>query len=400
VERAVLAKEAAMQQRLFQVPGRMLIGLVCAAASAACTSALDVDDAAAATVSNKQEGAVVIGDVDWQEASLLPEGTAERANASAVAYLDLPAAGSRCTGFLITPDVLLTNHHCVPDASAARGARAFFRYESGVAGDTPVDCSTFVGNDLTLDFALLQCAGRPGDTFGTVSLTARAARRGEAVYVIHQNCDYYSAPSCLPTKKLSAGSALGVDVEISHDADTLGGSSGSPLFARDTHEVVGLHHVGLGNDGRGRGTMNRAVAMSRIVPVLQQRYPGLVLGGSAPVTTTPATPPTTDAYEPNDTFGGSTSVAVPFASLGARIDANDMDIYALVADGAPRSFTLRFTHAQGDLDLYVYDVAGSVIARSVGVTDVEQIDGAFTGPVRVVVLGYGGATGAYTLTLR
>ncbi|MDP2343733.1 MAG: serine protease [Deltaproteobacteria bacterium] len=348
----------------------------------------------------KDEGAVVIGSVDWQEASSLAEGTAQRQNARAVAYLDIPATGSRCTGFLIAPNVIMTNQHCIPEAGAARGVRAYFRYEQGAAGDTPVDCSGFIGNDAALDYALLQCTTSPGDTLGVVELDARNARSGEGVYALHQNCDYYADPNCAPTKKLSPGTVRQVGNEIGHDADTLGGSSGSPVFAANSHKVIGLHHVGSGGNAMGRGTMNYAVPMTRIVPTLQQRYPGLQLGARAPTTTT-TTPPTSDLYEPNDTRAGATAVQVPFASQNARIDANDNDLFTFNSDGRARNIRVTFTHAQGDLDVYVTDAAGAELARSIGTTDVEAIAQAFpAGPVVVRVVGYKGATGAFTLSVQ
>lgn len=401
-QHAVGAAEDDMTKQTKSV-ARSVVGLVGAGLvfSAGCVADLGgSDDDVGAAAAGKDEGAVILGSIDWQEASSLAEGTAQRQNARAVAYLDIPSQGSRCTGFLIAPDVIMTNNHCIPQASSAAGVRAFFHYEQGAAGDNGVDCSVFVGNDAALDYALLQCPSRPGDTLGVVELENRNARSGEAVYDIHQNCDYYTTPSCAPTKKLSPGQVSSVGNEIGHTADTLGGSSGSPLFAANSHKVIGLHHVGSGGNASGRGTINYAVPMTRIVPALMQRYPGLQLGARAPTTTTPV-PPTTDLYEPNDTRQGATAVQLPFASQNARLDANDTDLFVFNSDGAARSINLSFTHAAGDLDLYVYDGAGNALASSAGTTNRESINKAFAaGPVIVRVVGYRGATGTYSLDVR
>ena len=372
----------------------------------ACSSDLDgshAEEISAASIS-KGEGAVILGSVDWQEASSLAEGTAARQNARAVAYLNIPAVASRCTAFLIAPDVIMTNQHCIPDAASAQGVTAYFHYEQGGSTEVAVDCSGFIGNDAALDYALLQCASRPGDTLGTVDLENRNARTGERVYVIHQNCDYFSDPNCAPTKKLSAGTVQQVGNEVGHSADTLGGSSGSPVFAGDTHTVIALHHAGAGSDANGRGSMNYAVPMTRILPVLLQRYPGLQLGGRAPTPTAPTaptTPTTTDLYEPNDTRAGATVVQLPFSSQDASIDANDDDVFTFTSDG--RSLTIRMTcsHAQGDLDMYVYDATGAELARSIGTSGVELISQGFpAGAVFVRVIGYREARGAYTLSVQ
>jgi hypothetical protein len=349
------------------------------------------------TVDGKDSAAVIVGRVDWVSVQALAEGTAARENARPVAYLAL--GGSRCTGFLIAPDVLMTNHHCIPSAAAAAGATAYFRYEDGVTNDVAVDCSTFIGNDAGLDFALLQCAGRPGDRFGTVALEAQNARVGDRVYAIHQNCDFYTTPSCAPTKKYSAGAIRQLGEQLGHDADTLGGSSGSPVFSDDSHAVIALHRAGRSTGTDGRGTMNFAVPMTRILPVLASRYPGLALGARAPSTPAAPGPSTTDPYEPNDTRGGATPAVRPFASMGARVEAGDLDHF-VVADGATLDVTLRFSHAAGDLDLAVVDGAGRRLATSTSVADVERIQGIFAGPVVVVVYGYNGASGSYDLTVR
>ena len=346
------------------------------------------------------DDAVIVGGVEWQETAALPEGSAERANSRAVAYLSLPASGSRCTGFLIAPDVLMTNEHCIPNAAAAVGARALFQYEQGgPADDGGFDCSEFLGNDGGLDFALVRCAGRPGDRFGVLGLEATTPARSADIYVLHQNCDYYSDPSCAPTKKYSPGRVTATSPEIGHDADTLGGSSGSPMFSRVTHSVIGLHHVGLGNNGGGRGTQNRAVPMTSILPLLAQRFPGITLGAQAPADLGSSTQQAADGYEPNDALAGAIAVQLPFASVDAHIAAGDLDHYRFTAPGS-RTVHLSFQHAAGDLDLYALNEAGLVLARSIGTTNEESLTLEATANVVIRVIGYRGATGAYALDIR
>ena len=392
----------------------VLVGL--SVAGIGCTAEVVASDPVNLANKHAKSGAVIVGGLDWQEASSLPDDSAARANSRAVAYLSIPAEESRCTAFLIAPNVIMTNRHCIPQASAAVGATAYFRFESGAGGDVNfddgVDCSTFVGNDEDLDYALLQCAGRPGDTFGVVGLSDAGPSRGASIYVVQQNCDWGTDENCTPTKKYAAGHITSTDVgdgDYAHDADTLGGSSGSPVFSSTSHEVVALHHVGIGGNAQGRGTENHAVPMTSILAALHAHYPGLELGARAPSTTptptTPTPPPTTtDGYEPNDTRAGATPVpSLPFTSDGAEIaGGGDVDDYAFNA-GAASVVHVDFVHARGDLDLYVYDAAGTVIAKSDGVSDSEEavIPSSAAGSVVVAsVVGYRGATGSYTISLQ
>lgn len=222
---------------------------------------------------------IIVGDLDWKEVTSLSSTHPIRVNSKAVADIDLPVMGSRCTGFMITEDILMTNQHCIPSSSYARGVTARFNHELNVQKSDieEFDCSTFIGNNEELDFALLKCSGSPGRKYGVVSLSADAERVGASVYVIQQNCDYYSKSDCDWTKKYSLGSITKVADEYSHNADTLGGSSGSPVFSNSSNKVVALHHAGYGNNGMGRGYENYAVPMSKILPVLKTRF-GLFSG--------------------------------------------------------------------------------------------------------------------------
>ena len=85
----------------------------------------------------------------------------------------------------------------------------------------------------------------PTRAVGTLSAQGRAITTHSNVYVIHQNRDDNTTFGCAPTKKYSPGYILNANyssTDASYNADTLGGSSGSPVFSATTHEVVALHH--------------------------------------------------------------------------------------------------------------------------------------------------------------
>src|SRR5262249_7844903 len=71
----------------------------------------------------------IVGDTDdMQPAVFLPEGAQIR---RAIAYIEVSdARGSTVgSGFLVSPSLILTNNHVIPDASAALGVQVTFDRE-------------------------------------------------------------------------------------------------------------------------------------------------------------------------------------------------------------------------------------------------------------------------------
>lgn len=367
--------------------------------SASCTNTFDVDPDTGLIAESSQQGSVIVGAVNWQDVGSLDDESPERQNSRSVGYLSIPARGNRCTAFIVAPDLIMTNEHCIPQASSAQGARLSMRREAGVPQSqwASFDCSTFVGNSRSLDYALLRCSGRPGDTFGVADLEARQTRTQESLYVVHQNCDYYSQPGCNPTKKLSRGVVVRVNSEIGHSADTLGGSSGAPVFTTDTHAVFGLHHVGIGGNQNGRGSYNKAVPMRDILNDVAQRFPSVSFGddgaGLQP-----------DAYEPNDDEDSATGAASGASAADLTMTAGDRDVFRIeVPSAATLSVEVAFSHAAGDLDVELF--AGSLnsarLANGVSATDDERVEADVDAGVHyVVVYGYAGATNTYSINFQ
>ncbi len=376
-----------------------------------CLTPVDTDEQTG-LFAGQDEGSVIIGSVGWRDITLLEEGSAERVNSRAVGYLSIPARGQRCTAFLIAPDVVMTNEHCIPGDWAAEGATVSFRRESGVARSqqSTWDCSVFLGNDPGLDFALLQCPERPGDVVGVARLEARYAQSYDPLYVIHQNCDYYASPGCDPVKRLSPGKVTRVSQEVGHDADTLGGSSGAPVFSSESHAVFALHHVGVGGQGNGRGVENRAVPMRDILPVLAERFPWLELAGpdggagaddDADVGGDDDGDAVQASYEPNDSAAEAPFVALPFDASLSIAGGDDRDLFLFDTSGGERSVRIDFQHQEGDLDLYLWRSDGALVAQSTSTSDTEELLLTLgAGRYFVDVQGYAGATGTYTLELR
>ncbi|MBN2359024.1 MAG: PPC domain-containing protein, partial [Deltaproteobacteria bacterium] len=108
---------------------------------------------------------------------------------------------------------------------------------------------------------------------------------------------------------------------------------------------------------------------------------------------------TDDSKEQNDNL--SAAVWIAEGHTGAlQICPDDEDwYYTYLYAGETLTVDLLFSHAAGDLDLKIYNAAGTVVARSTGVTDNEQAvaTAAGAGNYYVQVYGYDGAQNGYAI---
>jgi V8-like Glu-specific endopeptidase len=197
---------------------------------------------------------------DLQAWSFLPRGS--RA-ARTVARISIRENGRELplgTGFLVSPSLLMTNHHVLTDADASR--QCFVEFDAQVTVDntpqTPtrleLDPDAFFEADERLDFALVFVApgpdGRPpGETFGWNRLSVQTGKLviGEPVNVIGHPMgrlkEIAVRDNMLQTR---------LDDFLHYRTDTEPGNSGSPVF-NDQWEVVALHHSGVPRtDDQGR----------------------------------------------------------------------------------------------------------------------------------------------------
>jgi hypothetical protein len=81
-----------------------------------------------------------------------------------------------------------------------------------------------------------------------------------------------------------------------------------------------------------------------------------------------------DPYEPNDTAGTAAAVTPGlYSGLTACSRVQD-DYYQLsVPGGVTLDVRIFFAHAEGDMDLFLYDASGGFLGQSSGTTDQEQI---------------------------
>ena len=148
------------------------------------------------------------------------------------------------TGFLVSPDLFLTNNHVLPSSDLLADTMFRFNYEEDFQGQAQVSeelrarAKGVFHTNPHLDYTLIQLEGRPGRKYGWLPLRTRDISRGERVNIIQH-------PSGQP-KQISLQNNfvqyVGNNV-VQYVTSTLEGSSGSPVL-NDAWDVVALHHAG------------------------------------------------------------------------------------------------------------------------------------------------------------
>lgn len=181
------------------------------------------------------------------------------------------------TGFLIAENTILTNHHVLfdgPTAEASRVAQVniWFNYELDAENrpravdEYEGDVSTIDG-DPTHDWAIIRPTKPFKSGYPTLSLRpTKPVEKGDYVYIIqHPGGE---------SKKIGLLHNEVVEVtpeRVQYLTDTLGGSSGSPVF-NNRWQVVALHHFGFEkNPATGSACKNQGIHIARVVDGLIAR---------------------------------------------------------------------------------------------------------------------------------
>ncbi|MEU6549249.1 serine protease [Streptomyces sp. NPDC046915] len=197
---------------------------------------------------------------DLQAWSFLPRGARAARTVARISVRDGGRELPLGTGFLVSPSLLMTNHHVLFDAAAAR--QCFVEFDAQVTVDNApqaparleLDPDGFFLADQGLDFALVLVAagpdGRPpGETFGWNRLSAQPGK-----LVIGEPVNVVGHPMGRLKEIAVRDNTLQVRLDdfLHYKTDTEPGNSGSPVF-NDQWEVVALHHSGVPRtDDQGR----------------------------------------------------------------------------------------------------------------------------------------------------
>ena len=184
------------------------------------------------------------------------------------------------TGSLVSPELLLTNHHVLSDAGTAEPSIVEFDYQDGIDGRPrplralPLDPGRFFLADEELDIALVAVKASAAQLapfgFNPLVRTEGKAIVGDFVTIIqHPRGE---------KKQIALRENRIVDVKdlfLHYESDTDPGSSGSPVF-NDQWEIVALHHASVPAPGHAElgGIVNEGIRVSRLLSFLHdQRLP-------------------------------------------------------------------------------------------------------------------------------
>lgn len=222
-----------------------------------------------------EPGAMPPAEMEMNE--LLLERIVGRNDLLGIAYMDRGLAASRTvgcvrlfdngrcvgsgTGFMVSPQLLMTNNHVLEDAAMGRQARVVFNFQDDPDGNALppmtflLDPDRFFLTSHPLDFTLIAVSRQAGE--GTVELEEIGWSRlieAEGKVINGEYVTIVQHPNGQP-KQIALRENQIIDVLdnfLHYHTDTAPGSSGSPLF-NDQWEVVGLHHSGVPKrDPQGR----------------------------------------------------------------------------------------------------------------------------------------------------
>ena len=227
----------------------------------------------------------IIGTNDFEKMRDLPRSSRDSLLGNQVGMIFIPSRfdprrGYICTGFLVGPDLFMTNHHCIHDDVGLlqiENARIYMDYyqEPDVdptRGGVTAGVLGVLQMDALKDYALLRLDRPIGNTYGWLELdtTTRpnssqsvkliSHPQGRSKEIVRRNTEIVDIPAGHPLAD--------APFALTYLADSEGGSSGSPVFLREGTGVIAIHHSAWTGDGVP--TFNAGSLMSHIVPEIEQ----------------------------------------------------------------------------------------------------------------------------------
>ena len=227
----------------------------------------------------------IIGSPDFEKMRDLPPNSRDYLLGTKVGWLVTPQRFDPrrawiCTGFLVGPDLFMTNHHCIHDDFGLlpiENARIFMDYyqERDVdptRGGVTASVLGVLQMDALKDYALLRLDRPIGNTYGWLELDTTTRPNssqsvklishpaGRSKEIVRRNTEIVDIPAGHPLADVPSA--------IAYLADSEGGASGSPVFLREGTGVIAIHHSAWTRGGEP--VFNAGSLMSHIVPEIEQ----------------------------------------------------------------------------------------------------------------------------------
>jgi endonuclease G len=202
--------------------------------------------------------------------ALAPSEVARKAGRPVARLVQMPDPGVQpegfATGFLVSPRLLITNHHVFPSRADAVGMGANFLYErdergirQGIIFELDPDALYF--SNETLDYAIVAIKPNPEGNPSLDSLGFLALIEATPKILLGEPVQISEYPEGGPKQYATTDNRL-VDILdtgfLQYDTDTLQGASGSPALSKNW-ELVALHHASIPEMRDGKSLPSTAV---------------------------------------------------------------------------------------------------------------------------------------------
>jgi endonuclease G, mitochondrial len=364
--------ESALERATQAAPHRT--GATEVAATAGVEVVADAAAASAGRDASERAGIVlerIINTADFVDVRYLEAGAAA---ARAVCRINIRDGSGRTLGFgtgsLVSPRLLLTNHHVLESAEVAATSSAEFDFQDGLNGQPlsaksfALDPGAFFLADSELDFALVAVGvgAQALEPFGRNPLIEAEGKAvvGEFVTIVQHPRGHKKQVALRENRIVDLFESF-----LHYAADTEPGSSGSPVF-NDQWEIVALHHASVpapSHDELG-GFMNEGIRASRILKFVRAQrlsVPAQALADQLfqPERITLAAP----APQPIDTETGREPAPIAAARSDAGADRDASSAHLTV----PLVITVRLGSLQAASRVGVEPVAPPVDEEAISI---------------------------------
>lgn len=248
---------------------------------------------------------------------------------------------------------IITNEHCVNSQADVERVELWFNYQAiSCNGDVDPNITKVMGKTLLVadaihdvavftinDFASVQ-------QFGFLNFDIRPPILGEVIYIPQHgsgNPREFGIESSINSGNVcriddAIRNGYGYNTDTGYFCDTIGGSSGSPVLARSSHDVVALHHFGAGGAICTDTLMNAGVRVDKLWPIIQPYFS--IMSG--------------DTYEPDNVAGNATPIINEKMQIHSIFPAGDKDwvTFSLARETA---VSLQTSGSIGDTRMWLYD---------------------------------------------